>query len=259
MIKSKNYNYLVKYFVLLISFTILISCGVQPVYVSKIAGKKLSISDKLAPDNIIDNYIKPYRDKIDKDLSEVIAYNPETLDKSGTWQTNLGNLLADITMEYGNKIYSKRNQKNIDIILLNHGGIRSIMPKGDLTMRNAYQIMPFENSLYVVDLKSEQIQEMCQYFIDEKKPHPLSGVTFNINNTKNPENIKIQGKLLEKDKVYSVGTSDYLSNGGDNMLFFTKNVSKQDMDYKLRNVIIDYLKDTDTVKVDKSVRISLSY
>jgi hypothetical protein len=39
--------------------------------------------------------------------------------------------------------------------------------------------MPFENSLVVV-AKGEQINEIVDYFIKEKQPHPLSGITFTI-------------------------------------------------------------------------------
>ena len=256
MIKSKNYNVVMKHFVLLGIILMYFSCNTQQVYISKIEGKKLAISNNLKQDQSIDDFVKPYRDKIEKDLSEVLAYNPETLDKSGMWQSNIGNLLADITLQYGNKIYSKRNNKNIDIVLLNHGGIRSILPKGDMTMRNAYQIMPFENSLFVASLKGEQIIEMCQYIIDEKKPHPLSGMSFTISTEKKPVEIVVQGKPLDLSKIYSVGTSDYLINGGDNMVFFKKNEGTQDEDYKLRNILIDYLKDVDTIKVNKTARIT---
>ncbi len=246
-----------KNFVLILTFLTITSCVQQKNYVTKIDGKKVPITDKLEQNNEIDNFIKPYRDKINKDMSEVLAINPEILDKNGQWQTNLGVLLADITMSYGNKVYQKRNQKYIDIVLLNHGGIRSILPKGDLTLRNAFQISPFENSLFVIELKGEQILEMCNYYIEGKKPHPLAGLTFTIDSDKKPIYILVQGKPLEISKTYSVGTSDYLANGGDNMTFFTKNSGSHDLDYKLRNILIDYLKDVETVVVDKSIRVNV--
>jgi 2',3'-cyclic-nucleotide 2'-phosphodiesterase (5'-nucleotidase family) len=34
----------------------------------------------------------------------------------------------------------------MDIVLLNHGGIRSIIPKGEVTTRTAFEIMPFETA-----------------------------------------------------------------------------------------------------------------
>ncbi len=255
MVKLKNYNFVLKHFVLFLTFFSIISCNEQKNYISKIEGKKISISDNKGQVAEIENFIKPYRDHIDKDLSTVLAFAPETLDKSGEWQSNLGCLLADITLEKGNIVYKKRENKNIDICLLNHGGIRSILPKGDVTARTAFQIMPFENSLFVIELKGEQILEMVNYIISEKKPHPLSGLTFIIGKDNAPKNIIVQGKSLENDKIYSVGTSDYLSNGGDNMNFFKKNVGSHDLNYKLRNILIDYFTDVDTISVDKKPRI----
>ena len=66
------------------------------------------------------------------------------------------------------------------LCIFNHGGIRSIIPKGNVTTRTAFEIMPFENSVVVIALKGEQILEMVNYIITDKKPHPLSGITFTI-------------------------------------------------------------------------------
>ena len=255
MVKLKNYNFVLKHFVLFLTFFSIISCNEQKNYISKIEGKKISISDNKGQVAEIENFIKPYRDHIDKDLSTVLAFAPETLDKSGEWQSNLGCLLADITLEKGNIVYKKRENKSIDICLLNHGGIRSILPKGDVTARTAFQIMPFENSLFVIELKGEQILEMVNYIISEKKTQTLSGFNIIIGKNNVPKNILVQGKSLENDKIYSVGTSDYLSNGGDNMNFFKKNVGSHDLNYKLRNILIDYFTDVDTISVDKKPRI----
>jgi 2',3'-cyclic-nucleotide 2'-phosphodiesterase (5'-nucleotidase family) len=71
-----------------------------------------------------------------------------------------------------------------------------------------------------------------------------------------PKDILVQGKPLDKNKIYYVATSDYLSNGGDNMLFFKKGVEKYDLEYKLRNIIIDYFKANKTILANKDVRIT---
>ena len=140
--------------------------------------------------------------------------------------------------------------------MLNHGGIRALLPKGEVTSRTAYQIMPFENSLFIIELKGEQIQEMVNYIIKEKKPHPLSGITFTIDKNNQSKDIMIKGQPLDLNNIYSVGTSDYLSNGGDNMVFFKNNIAIHDMDYKLRNILIDYFVEVDTIRVNKNPRIT---
>ncbi|RAR75451.1 5'-nucleotidase C-terminal domain-containing protein [Flavobacterium aciduliphilum] len=245
-----------KYFVLLLTFTATLSCTSPKYAVTKIEGKKIGITESQVGKSEIENYIKPYRDKIDADLNEVLAYSPENLDKSGEWQTNIGCFLADITFEKSNPIFEKRTSKKIDICLLNHGGIRTIIPKGPVTARNAYEVMPFENSAVVIGLPSEQITEIANYIVNEKKPHPLAGLTFTIAKDNTVKDLLVQGKPLEANRTYYVVTSDYLSNGGDNMTFFKKGTSRVDLDYKLRNIIIDYFKDVDTLRVNKTIRIT---
>jgi 2',3'-cyclic-nucleotide 2'-phosphodiesterase (5'-nucleotidase family) len=115
--------------------------------------------------------------------------------------------------------------------------------------------MPFENSLVVIALKGEQILELVAFFITAQKPHPLSGITFTIGKDKIAKKIVIQGKPIEKETVYYVATNDYLANGGDNMNFFRKGIQKYDLDYKLRNVLIDYFKEVDTIPVINDIRV----
>lgn len=257
MVKLKNYTVVMKHFVLLLTFIAVISCAEKKFHITRIEGKEIGITDKNSEDTQIENFIKPYRENIDKDLNTVLANAPETLDKTGEWQTAMGNFLADITFEKSEKVFQMREKKAIDICLLNHGGIRSIIPKGNVTARTAYEIMPFENSAIVIGLKGEQVLEIVNYIISEKKPHPLKGLTFTIYSpTNTPKDILVQGKPIEMNKIYYVVTSDYLSNGGDNMTFFKKGVEKYDLEYKLRNIIIDYFKENKTIVANKDIRIT---
>lgn len=256
MVNLKKYNGVLKHFVLFLTFILSVSCATKNYQVTKIEGKEIPITEKNKEVPEIEAFIKPYREHIDQDLSTVLAIAPETLDKSGQWQTTIGNLMADVTFQRSNMVFSKREKKQIDICLLNHGGIRSIIPKGNVTARTAYEIMPFENSAIVIALKGEQIMEMVNYIISEKKPHPLSGMTFTIDKNNTPKNILIQGKPLDNEKIYYVVTSDYLSNGGDKMDFFKKGVASYDLEYKLRNILIDYFKEVETIPVINDVRIT---
>ena len=258
MVNLKKYNGVLKLFVIFLTLFFVVSCAKQNFYVSKIEGKRITITDKETQNQQIENYIKPYREHINKDLDSVLGYCPVTLDKSdGKWQTTIGNLMADVTLQRGNLVFKAREKKEIDLCILNNGGIRAILPKGNVTSRTAFEIMPFENSLVVMALKGEQIFELVDYFITTQKPHPLSGITFTIGKDKLAKNILVQGKPVEKEVLYYVATNDYLSNGGDNMNFFKKSVQKYDLDYKLRNVLIDYFKEVDTIPVIKDVRVSV--
>ena len=248
-----------RYFVILLTFSFLFSCKSKEYYNYKIEGRKISVTQDKGENTAIEAYVKPYRANITKDLDNVLAFCPETLDKSkGKWQTTIGNLLAQVVFELGNPIFKNREQLSIDFCLLNQGGIRSVIPQGNVTTRTAFEVMPFENALIIVGLKGSKVKEMATYLMSEKKPHPLYGIKIFVNKDNfNINRIEINGKPVEDDKTYYVATSDYLSNGGDNMTFFKESTIKFDMEYKLRNMLIDYFKKTDTLPVITDEKIIL--
>jgi len=257
MVKLKKYNQFFKLFVIIITALTIVSCAKPQYQLTKIEGKRIPIAKSVQETPEIDKYISPYRNHINADLSEILASNPETLDKNnGKWQSPLGNLMADVSLKAGQKVFQLREKKSISICILNSGGIRSILPKGNVSARTAFEIMPFENSLVVIALKGEQIQELVDYFIATKKSHPLAGLTFTIAKDLSAKNILVQGQALDINTIYYVATNDYLANGGDNMNFFKKGIQKYDLDYKIRTILIDYFKEVDTIPVINDIRIT---
>lgn len=259
MVNVKKNTLYFYFFVILLTFGTLESCKTKTYYNYKIEGKKIGITEEYGEITSIENFVTPYRANINKDLDNILTYCPETLDKSkGVWQTNIGNLLAKIVFDIGNPIFKNREQLSIDFCLLNHGGIRAVIPKGNVTTRTAFEVMPFENSLIIVGLKGSKVKEMATFLLAEKKPHPLYGIKIFANKENfNINRIEINGKAVEEDKTYYVATSDYLSNGGDNMAFFKESYLKIDLDYKLRNMLIDYFKKVDTLPVITDEKIIL--
>ena len=255
MVNLKKYHALSRYFVLILTVITVFSCAEKKLHINKIQGKQIPVTEAISETQSIENFIAPYRKHIDEDLSTVLAYAPENIDKKGAWQTKIGNLQSTVTLASANKVFGLRENKNVDICLLNNGGIRSIINKGNITTRTAFELMPFENNLVVVSLKGEQILEIVNYIIKEKKPHPLAGLTFTIDKNDVAKAILVQNQPLDLQKIYFVATNDYLYNGGDNMNFFKKAIQLYDLDYKVRNVWIDYFKEIDTIPVLTDIRI----
>jgi len=250
LVKVKKINAFSTYFVILLTFISLVSCKSKSYYNYEVIGSKINVNENYNSDNSIEQFITPFRTHINKDLDSVLAYCPETLDKSkGKWETNIGLFMANATYELANPIFEKREQKSIDICLLNHGGIRSIIPQGNVTTRTAFNVMPFENSVIIIGLSGLKIRELANYIISERKPHPLKGLTIHVNNRQEITNLYVNNQPVDDVKIYYVATSDYLANGGDNMSFFVNSKEKYDLDYKLRNLLIDYFKKVETIEL----------
>lgn len=223
-------------------------CKDEKKHLIRIEGKQITITDSIDYNPEINAFIKPYKDHITKDLDSVLAYAVDTYSKSdGVFNTAIGNFMADATYEQANPIFNLRTGKNIDMVLFNHGGIRSIISKGNITTRTAFELMPFENSLVVVALKGTQIDSLITYLSKRKKAHPFSKLKLIIDNKHNAVSATIKGEPIDKNKIYFVATNDYLYNGGDGMNFFKPNDSVYNLNYKIRNVLIDYFKKVDTI------------
>lgn len=220
---------------------------------TRIEGSRISISDSIRPNTEIEAYIQPFRERIETDLDSVLAYAVDHYTKTdGHLNTAIGNLMADAVYYEANPIFKKRVSKDIDMVLLNHGGIRASIAKGNVTTRTAFEVMPFENSVYVVALKGEQVNDLVTYLSKAKRAHPIHGLKLVLNADDTVASAVINGNPIDKERFYHVATSDYLYNGGDNMIFFKTNDTVYDLQYKIRNVLIDHFKKTDTInpKID---------
>ncbi|WP_237701142.1 5'-nucleotidase C-terminal domain-containing protein [Maribacter sp. HTCC2170] len=219
----------------------------------KIEGRQIQIDSSLSKKELIEEFVAPYRNRINEVLDSTLAYAPKAITKTdGELNTTAGNLMADIVFNQSNPVFKARTGKSIDFVLLNHGGIRAIISEGKVSARNAFEVMPFENNIVVAELKGSDVNDMISYLIKSGRAHPISGMQLILDKTKTVKSIRIQEKPLDVDKTYYVATSDYLVSGGDNMGFFKNNTSITDTDYLIRNAMIDYFKKVDTLapKVD---------
>lgn len=217
--------------------------------------ENISVSKEIEPLKEIEETIKPYKLELDNSMNQVLSFSIDSYSKKeGDYNTAIGNMMADAVFERANPVFKSRTGHDIDMVLLNHGGIRSVLPKGNVTTKTAYKLMPFENSVVVTVLKGSVILEMTEYLKKAKKAHPIAGLELVLNSDDSFYKILINGEKIDVSKTYFVATSDYLYKGGDRMDFFKKSDSLYNLNYKIRNVLIDYFLKKDTLRPSRDQR-----
>ena len=202
-----------------------------------------SASSTTPVDSMAENIIEPYRDLLQDEMNEVIASSNHSLEK-GQPESKLGNFVADLCFETGIKLYMPDDGSAIDICILNNGGLRSSLPEGEIKLKNIYELMPFDNELVVLKLDGETTNELFEY-IAAKGGVPVANLRMNIADGK-PENILIGTDKFDVSKSYYILTSDYLANGGDSMIMFSKATQTVKLGIKVRDAIISYLAEIDS-------------
>lgn len=195
------------------------------------------VNDSVKEDASVKQLIQPYKEDLEKEMSEVLIIS-ETIFEKAQPEGALGNLVADIVFEKGNERYRPDDFKYADFCLLNNGGLRVSLPKGEIIKGKVFELMPFENEIVVVTLSGEKISELIQY-IKEVGGQPVSGLQIKSMNQPNAQAL-IKGVPFDKNKNYKVITSDYLAAGGDKMEFFKNAIKVESTGYKIRDAIIDY-------------------
>ena len=190
-------------------------------------------------DSLINVFIDPYKTSIESEMNEIISFTKSDLIKNKP-VGNLGNFVTDLCLSY----------TEADICVMNNGGLRSSISKGNITVGMIYELMPFENELVIVELSKTDFFEMLLHII-EKGGEPISGVKVVATNN---EIIDYKPKFnFEKKQKIKILTSDYLA---DKKEFF-KNKEQIKIGIKLRDAIINYCRNNDTIftKVDDRIKI----
>ena len=182
--------------------------------------------------------ILPYQKAMASDMSAILAVSDQSLEK-GQPEGLLGDFTADACLSIANKTYYPSDNKPIDFIFLNNGGLRNSLPKGNITKGNVFELMPFENELVVLKLNGTLVKKIFN-FIASKDGAPIGGAQFEIIEHQ-AENIFINNQPFDSTKTYKAVTSDYLANGGDQLFFLAEVKERDALNLKVRDAIIQYL------------------
>jgi 2',3'-cyclic-nucleotide 2'-phosphodiesterase (5'-nucleotidase family) len=196
---------------------LLISCSKQgSLYtIQNTKGWAYEINKDLGEDSLMLKLLKPYSDSLNKTMGRVISYSDQKMTK-GFPEGLLGNFMTDLIFNYAKNSLNL----NFDFCLQNNGGFRTDLPSGVITVKNIYEIMPFDNELVILEIDPESMKELLAY-ISNGEAVSVSGINIIINKNKKNEAF-INNIPLDTTKSYRVATSDYLASGGSSM-YFLKN------------------------------------
>lgn len=116
----------------------------------------------------------------------------------------------------------------IDLGVMNAGGVRSDLPAGDVTVEMAKTMQPFGNELAYATLSGQAILDAFerQWQPDGGRPRLSLGVSDNVSYVYDPaapqgeriSHVTINGEALDPARDYTVATATFLFEGGDGFI-----------------------------------------
>ena len=200
--------------------------------VTKVEGSMITIDSvwDTHPNAKAAEILKPYKEKVDAMMYEVIGTSAMKMEK-GAPESLLSDLVAGVLQQAAVQVLGKP----ADMGLVNMGGLRNILPEGDITVGDVFEILPFENSLCVLTMKGTDLRRL--------HGEGVSGIRLEITKDGKLLNAFVGGKPLKDDQLYTVATIDYLADGNGRMDAFLqaeKRVCPEDA--TLRGLFLDYVR-----------------
>ncbi len=203
---------------------------------------------------------------IGRSAVDLTIYDPEEKDANGSpirmvrrAETNLGDFCADALLR----------QTGAEIAMVNGGGVRTNIGKGDVTYGDIIEVFPFENQVCVIEATGQQILDALEWGVrelpdesggflhvagmtfeaDVSVPDPCledeAGMCSGFKGARRVKNAEVDGVPLDPEKTYTVSGTDYvlLLNGGGRTAFNGCKVLQKDFLLDSQ-ALIDYVQET---------------
>lgn len=191
------------------------------------------------------DFIINYRNAVDSVNNVVIAQSYYELEKSRIG--GLPNFTADIAFLHGKEVSDSLRQTGldfpeVDLAIMNVGGIRHHFPKGDITEGRVLSTYPFSNKFVIIAVKGEDI-------IKAMRVSALKGgeaVSENVRIVTEPngdlKKVILNFQEIDPEKEYTVATIDYIAEGNDDLVSLANHRKLWESDEEVSVPIMNYIK-----------------
>lgn len=200
----------------------------------------------------IKNFLQPFTDSLETVRRDIIGYAVQDFNNLG--RTGLfPNWAADFGSWYGNlKLDSLRQNDpsvpKLDFTIMNVKGIRNDIPAGPVSKGHIMDSFPFNNKFVIMQISGKDIIETMRVAAKKGGEAVSNEVRVVSDSDHNLKHILIDLKEIDPEKIYTVGTIDYVAWGNDDMLSMANGKWIFNDDVELCAAIIRYL--TELTKFD---------
>lgn len=186
-------------------------------------GDTISMDNNIQPDLKMSAQIKKIQHELNQTLNKPIfqTNQPIPLTNNGTFCSQscyAGEVLTDALLS----AVQKQNP-NINIAILNAGGIRSALPNGLITLEHIAQTYPFNSEAVIVTFSGKELIDYLtlgvQKYVPDNRTNPFlqtAGLSYDFSAQKKTIfNVRINQHPIKLNKIYTAVIPSFLAKGGD--------------------------------------------
>ncbi len=206
------------------------------------------LHDEYWPNDEIAEMIEEFREIAEAGMDEVIGEATSQIPRGGA-EHPMGRMISDAMLF----------ATGGDVALMNRGGIRATIPRGDITSRVIYETIPFEENLYLFELTGAELKAVLETGMQgRRRDMEIGGMTATRNQALDDgdkiTNFLIGGVPMHPDSIYTFVTTGYLAQGnvGYDIMLEHQSVPAE---ITLLDAVIAYVADIGIIEPDNGMRI----
>ncbi len=168
-------------------------------------------ADAMRPDSAFAAFADSLAAAVAPLAERVLCQAGEPLARDRSAESGIGNWVAD----------AMRAATGADVAIQNPGGLRADLDAGPVTVRDVFEIMPFDNRIVVVTLTGAQLRQAVEQGVSGRSSPQVSGIRFRFDpgRERGARLLSLEladGRPVEAAALYRVAVNDFMFQGGDN-------------------------------------------
>lgn len=189
-------------------------------------------ADRYGEDEEVLELVGRHSKKVDEELSVVVGESEGEFSRNYSAESTLGNWMTDCLKDWA----------KTEISFQNSGGIRSDLDKGPVTLKEIFQIMPFDNFAVTLKLTGNQVLQVLEHAVGgDQGIIQVSGMRFSYDRQapagRRIWKVLVQERPLQGERLYSAAAPDFLVEGGDGYSALGRGREIRKSDVLIRDVL----------------------
>jgi 2',3'-cyclic-nucleotide 2'-phosphodiesterase (5'-nucleotidase family)/subtilisin family serine protease len=217
----------------------------------------ITITNSLPADPDVEARVDYWAEQVASEIEQVVGYTDVDLIRNYNDESNMGNLVTDGMRWKADEYDDGEVNGSVDIAFTNPGGLRTDIeiPAGattpyTVTWGDTFNVMPFGNTLYMMDLTGEQVRTLLDQSASLYKGIlQTSGATwywYNDCQCDSPTSwgtytVTVGGEMLVPTETYRIVTNDFLAGGQDGWVTFAEGTNRSNTYYDMQEGVNEYI------------------
>lgn len=194
--------------------------------------------DEITPDPEVEAIVERYRAQLQEALGKVAGETLTAITRAFNAESEMGNFVTDAM---------RTHVDGVDFALTNAGGLRADIDAGPITLEEIYGVLPFNNTLVLMDLTGAQLRQALEEGAASKYGVvQVSGLRWAFDpalpfGSRVTSVTRSDGTPIEPTATYRIATNNFMASGGDRFTTLTQGSNVVDTGVNLVDTVVGLL------------------